>query len=47
MSGLAETTSYPIEKLCEFSARVFQHFGVPEADAVQAADPSIPYIAVL
>jgi L-2-hydroxycarboxylate dehydrogenase (NAD+) len=38
MSELAETTSYPIEKLSEFSARVFQHFGVPEADAGQAAD---------
>ncbi len=38
MSELAETTSYPIDKLVEFSARVFQHFGVSEADAVQAAD---------
>jgi len=38
MSELAETTSYPIEKLSEFSARVFQHFGVPKADAGQAAD---------
>jgi L-2-hydroxycarboxylate dehydrogenase (NAD+) len=37
MSELTETTSYPIEKLSEFSARVFQYFGVPEADAGQAA----------
>jgi LDH2 family malate/lactate/ureidoglycolate dehydrogenase len=29
---------YPVERLREFSARVFEHFGVPPADAAQAAD---------
>jgi len=29
---------FPIEFLHEFSTRVFRHFGVPEADAAQAAD---------
>lgn len=28
----------PVERLREFSTRVFEHFGVPPADAVQAAD---------
>ncbi len=32
------TRSYPIEQLAEFSERVFRHFGVPEADAKQAAE---------
>ena len=36
--GSAETSSYPIERLREFSTRVFLHFGVPEADARLAAD---------
>jgi L-2-hydroxycarboxylate dehydrogenase (NAD+) len=35
---LTETHTYPIERLREFSTRVFLHFGVPEADACQAAD---------
>ena len=38
MTGSEETQSYPIERLREFSTRVFRHFGVPEADARQAAD---------
>jgi LDH2 family malate/lactate/ureidoglycolate dehydrogenase len=29
---------YPVEQLHEFTARVFVHFGVPEADARRAAD---------
>ncbi len=29
---------YPVERLHEFSTRVFDHFGVPAADAAQAAD---------
>jgi L-2-hydroxycarboxylate dehydrogenase (NAD+) len=29
---------FPIERLREFSTRVFAHFGVPPADAAQAAD---------
>ena len=33
-----ETRTYPIEQLREFSTRVFEHFGVPAADARQAAD---------
>lgn len=33
-----ETKSFPIEKLREFSVRVFQHFGVPKEDALQAAE---------
>lgn len=33
-----ETTTYPIERLHEFTRRVFAHFGVPEADAQIAAD---------
>jgi LDH2 family malate/lactate/ureidoglycolate dehydrogenase len=32
------TRTYPIEQLHTFTARVFQHFGVLEADAVLAAD---------
>src|SRR5262245_41234547 len=32
------TTTYPVERLREFSTRVFAHFGVPEADARLAAD---------
>ena len=33
-----ETRTYPIERLREFSVRVFQHFGVPTGEAEQAAD---------
>lgn len=33
-----ETRSFPIEELHEFSVRVFQHFGVPKKDALQAAE---------
>jgi L-2-hydroxycarboxylate dehydrogenase (NAD+) len=32
------TRTYPIEQLHTFSARVFQHLGVPPADALLAAD---------
>jgi L-2-hydroxycarboxylate dehydrogenase (NAD+) len=32
-----ETLTFPIEKLIEFSTRTFAHFGVPLADAQQAA----------
>ncbi len=38
MTGPDEMRTYPVERLEEFSARVFRHFGVPEADARQAAD---------
>ena len=38
MNPAEETLSYPIEQLTEFSERVFRSFGVPEADARQAAD---------
>ncbi len=34
---MSETKTYPIEVLTDFSTRVFRHFGVPEADATQAA----------
>jgi L-2-hydroxycarboxylate dehydrogenase (NAD+) len=34
----AETRTYPIERLHEFSARVFMRFGVPRDDAHTAAD---------
>jgi L-2-hydroxycarboxylate dehydrogenase (NAD+) len=37
MAG-AEVKVYSIETLREFCARVFVHFGVPQSDAVQAAD---------
>src|SRR5262245_23968043 len=37
MTDPEETRCYPVERLAEFSARVFRHFGVPEADAQQAA----------
>jgi L-2-hydroxycarboxylate dehydrogenase (NAD+) len=33
-----EVKVFPIETLREFSTRVFLHFGVPEKDAIQAAD---------
>src|ERR1700757_1624508 len=33
-----ETKVFPIEALCEFSTRMFVHFGVPKVDAAQAAD---------
>lgn len=35
---MVETTQYPIERLSEFSTRVFMALGVPEGDARQAAD---------
>ena len=38
MTDPEDTRSYPVEQLGEFSARVFRHFGVTEADARQAAD---------
>lgn len=34
----AETVTYPIDVLRDFSARTFMHFGVPETDARTAAD---------
>jgi LDH2 family malate/lactate/ureidoglycolate dehydrogenase len=34
---MTEAQTYPIDELREFSARVFLHFGVPEADARVAA----------
>lgn len=34
----AQTITYPIEVLREFSTRTFLHFGVPEEDARQAAE---------
>jgi LDH2 family malate/lactate/ureidoglycolate dehydrogenase len=34
----AQERPFPIEYLKDFSAQVFAHFGVPEADALQAAD---------
>jgi LDH2 family malate/lactate/ureidoglycolate dehydrogenase len=33
-----QTTLYPSEQLKEFTINVFLHFGVPKADAEQAAD---------
>jgi LDH2 family malate/lactate/ureidoglycolate dehydrogenase len=33
-----ETKIFPIEALSEFVVRVFQHFGVPKKDALQAAE---------
>lgn len=33
-----ETKTFPIERLREFSTRIFLHFGVPKEDATQAAD---------
>jgi LDH2 family malate/lactate/ureidoglycolate dehydrogenase len=33
-----ETKVFPIEALSEFAVRVFQHFGVPKKDALQAAE---------
>ena len=32
-----ELTPFPVERLSEFSTRVFVHFGVPDADARLAA----------
>jgi LDH2 family malate/lactate/ureidoglycolate dehydrogenase len=37
-TGPEEIRTYPIERLREFSERVFRHFGVPEPDARQAAE---------
>src|SRR6516225_7706326 len=34
----AEVQTHPIERLHEFSSRVFMHFGVPRDDAQMAAD---------
>src|SRR6202171_5817026 len=36
--AVVEAKVFPIEALREFSTRVFLHFGVPKADAMQAAD---------
>src|SRR5215207_9917369 len=33
-----EVRYFPVERLREFSARTFEYFGVPPADAAQAAD---------
>src|SRR3954470_24379388 len=33
-----EVWYFPVERLREFTARVFAHFGVPPGDAAQAAD---------
>lgn len=33
-----ETRTFPLERLREFSTRIFLHFGVPRDDAAQAAD---------
>lgn len=38
MNSPDEVKFYPVERLSEFSSRVFQHFGVPAAEARQAAD---------
>ena len=37
MAGV-EAKVFPIEVLREFTTRVFLHFGVPQDDAIQAAD---------
>lgn len=37
MSAAAGTTLYPVERLSEFSRRVFEHFGVPRSAAETAA----------
>src|SRR5258707_10085808 len=37
MAGV-EVKVFPIEVLRDFSTRIFLHFGVPKADAEQAAD---------
>ena len=36
--GEIETKVFPIERLREFTTRVFLHYGVPQADADQASD---------
>ena len=36
--GLGQNGIFAVERLREFSARVFRHFGVPEEDARQAAE---------
>ena len=36
--GEIETKIFPIEKLREFTTRVFLHYGVPQADAEQASE---------
>src|SRR5262245_16156864 len=38
MPADVETRTYPVEQLREFTARVFESFGVPAADAATAAD---------
>jgi LDH2 family malate/lactate/ureidoglycolate dehydrogenase len=38
MTDTTETRTYPVERLAEFSERVFRHFGVPEPEARLAAD---------
>jgi L-2-hydroxycarboxylate dehydrogenase (NAD+) len=36
--GVPETRIYPAEQLHDFASRVFEHFGIPAADARRAAD---------
>ena len=38
VTDLSHTHTFPAECLRQFSAAVFMHFGIPEADAEQAAD---------
>lgn len=38
MESSTETKNFPIERLKEFSQRVFQHFGVPQEDAQLASE---------
>ena len=38
---MVETRSFPAETLRSFSARVFEHFGVPEEDAWLAIGETI------
>src|SRR4051794_23071509 len=36
--GVPETRIYPAEQLHDFATRMFEHFGIPAADARRAAD---------
>lgn len=38
MESSTETRNFPIQQLKSFSQNVFQHFGVPEADAILASE---------
>ncbi len=38
MADVIETQRFPIKQLTDFSQKVFEHFGVPEPDAQQAAE---------